>query len=150
MHVLTALLAGLLFGGGLAVAGMTSPDKVIAFLNITGDWDPSLAFVMGGALAVFAPAYWLVGKRRERPLLCPAFDLPTKTQITPQLLVGATIFGVGWGVGGFCPGTVITSLPTGTGPVLTVSIGVFVGILMTWGMQKALSEPGVPITQADF
>lgn len=144
-----ALIAGLLFGFGLAISGMTQAGKVVAFLDVTGDWDPSLAFVMGGALMVFAPTYFLTRRRREKPVLASTFDLPTKTQITPQLLIGASIFGVGWGLGGFCPGTAITALPTGDAAVLTLVVGVFVGILVTWGAQSALSHQDVPV-HADF
>ena len=150
MHVISALFAGLLFGFGLAISGMTQPGKVLSFLDFTGAWDPSLAFVMGGALCVFAPAYFIVKSKREKPLFTIAFDLPTKTKITPKLVVGAAIFGAGWGLAGFCPGTAITSLPTGSTPVLTLVVGVFLGILATWGAQSALAhEDPVPV-QADF
>jgi uncharacterized membrane protein YedE/YeeE len=150
MHVISALFAGLLFGFGLAISGMTQPGKVLSFLDFTGAWDPSLAFVMGGALRVFAPAYFIVKSKREKPLFTIAFDLPTKTKITPKLVVGAAIFGAGWGLAGFCPGTAITSLPTGSTPVLTLVVGVFLGILATWGAQSALAhEDPVPV-QADF
>jgi uncharacterized membrane protein YedE/YeeE len=149
MRIVSAFFTGLLFGLGLAISGMTQPGKVVAFLDFTGAWDPSLAFVMGGALLVFAPTFFLVRKRREKPVLEREFDLPTKTQITPRLVVGAAVFGAGWGLAGFCPGTVITSLPSGGATVLTVVAGVFLGILATWGAQSALAQQDVAV-EADF
>lgn len=149
MHLLTALLAGLGFGLGLALSGMTEPAKVIGFLDFAGHWDPSLAFVMGGALTIFAPCFFLCRRLRDKPLLPGAFDLPNKTKITPRLAVGATIFGAGWGLAGFCPGTAITSIPTLTSPVLQIVAGVFVGILMTWGAEVAFAQKDVAV-QADF
>lgn len=151
MHQVSAGVAGFFFGLGLAISGMTQPGKVVAFLDVAGGWDPSLAFVMGGALMVFGPTYYLVSRRREKPVLAPAFDMPKAREITPQLLVGATIFGVGWGLGGFCPGTAITSLPTLGAEVLALVSGVVIGILATWGAQKALAEDGSTVVpQADF
>lgn len=97
MHIVTALFAGLFFGLGLALSGMTLPAKVLGFLDFTGNWDPSLAFVMGGALMVFGPTYFLLRNRREKPVFTNKFDVPSKTEITPRLLVGAGIFGAGWG-----------------------------------------------------
>lgn len=151
MHRFSAFVAGLFFGLGLAVSGMTQPGKVVAFLDVAGGWDPSLAFVMGGALAVFGPTYFFVREKREKPVLALVFDLPTAQEITPQLLLGAGVFGVGWGLAGFCPGTAITSLPTLTGEVLALVFGILVGILVTWGAQKALAEDGSTVVpQADF
>ncbi len=143
--------AGFLFGGGLALSGMTQPGKVLGFLDFAGNWDPSLAFVMGGALAVFGPTYYLVTRHRDRPVLAEAFDLPKRRTVTPQLVIGALIFGCGWGLAGFCPGTVITSLPTGSPQVFATFFGVITGILVTWGAQKALAADGSTVrTQADF
>ena len=149
-HILSAFVAGLLFGLGLSSSGMTQPGKVMGFLDITGAWDPSLAFVMGGALCIFGPTYFFLRPRREQPILAVQFDLPTKTQITPKLGIGAAIFGIGWGLAGFCPGTALTSLPTGSPTVLTLMLGVFIGILGTWGAQSALSDTGPVAPQADF
>ena len=149
MHIFSALIAGLLFGVGLAVSGMTQPGKVIGFLDFFGDWDPSLAFVMGGALCVFGPVFFVVRKQRENPFFTPNFDVPTKTQITPQLVFGATLFGAGWGLAGFCPGTAITSIPTASVPVISLVAGVFLGILATWGAQSAMAQEDVVIA-ADF
>ena len=98
-----ALLAGLLFGIGLIMSGMADPAKVLGFLDIAGLWDPSLAFVMGGALVVSAIAFLLV-RRRNRSILGLPMNLPATTAITPRLLLGSAAFGVGWGLAGFCPG----------------------------------------------
>lgn len=101
--------AGALFGVGLAVAGMTQPAKVMNFLDVTGAWDPSLAFVMGGALAVHALLSRLV-LRRASPVFDTHFHLPARKDIDLPLLVGAALFGVGWGLGGYCPGPSLVSL----------------------------------------
>lgn len=151
MYKASAFVAGLMFGLGLAISGMTQPGKVVAFLDVSGAWDPSLAFVMGGALLIFGPTYYLVSRRREAPILALQFDMPKATQVTPQLLGGATVFGVGWGLAGFCPGTAITSLPTLGVEVFALVFGVLIGILVTWGAQKALAEDGSKVhPQADF
>lgn len=148
-QTVAAGLAGLLFGLGLTLSGMTLPAKVIGFLDFFGAWDPTLAFVMGGALMIFGPTYFWV-RRREKPLLTESFDLPTRTRVTPRLVVGATAFGVGWGLGGFCPGTALTALPTLASPVLLLVAGVLVGILVTWGAQSALTADAEQIPKADF
>jgi len=145
MYLLSALVAGFAFGLGLSVSGMTQPGKVLGFLDFTGQWDPSLAFVMGGALAIFAPCFFLVRRYRDKPILGGAFDLPTKTSITPRLAAGATIFGAGWGLAGFCPGTAITSIPTLSSPVLQLVAGVFIGILVTWGAEAAFAQKDVGV-----
>lgn len=104
MRPLFGFLAGLLFGVGLVVAGMADPAKVLNFLDVFGSWDPSLAFVMGGAALTTFIGYRLVLSRLRRPLLLPGFQLPTRQDIDRDLLLGAATFGVGWGIGGFCPG----------------------------------------------
>jgi uncharacterized protein len=122
--ILWALAAGVLFGLGLVVAGMTQPAKVIGFLNVgglanglttvaeSGKWDPSLAFVMGGALMVTLVAFWRA-PQRARPWADVRFHLPTRTDIDRPLLLGAALFGVGWGLAGYCPGPAIASVLTG-------------------------------------
>jgi uncharacterized membrane protein YedE/YeeE len=112
MPALITFPIGLLFGLGLVLSGMINPEKVIGFLDLTGNFDPSLAFVMGGALAVTIPGYHLLFKR-QAPLMAPKFDLPTKTRIDSQLVTGALIFGVGWGLAGLCPGPAISALGSG-------------------------------------
>jgi uncharacterized membrane protein YedE/YeeE len=109
---LLPLAYGVLFAIGLAVSGMAQPEKVVGFLDVLGSWDPSLAFVMLGAVGVYGFTHWrLAGWRR--PLLAARFSLPTPARIDGRLLAGAAIFGVGWGVSGFCPGPALTALGAG-------------------------------------
>ena len=106
---ITALLAGLLFGAGLSISGMTDTSKVLGFLDIFGIWDASLMFVMGAALAVTIPAFMWI-KKRDKPLLDSCFYLPGNNSIDGRLLAGSAIFGTGWGLYGYCPGPAIAAL----------------------------------------
>src|SRR6516225_1007403 len=113
MAALTALLAGLLFGLGLMVSGMADPQKVLGFLDLAGRWDPSLAFVMAGAIGVAVVAFaWT--KRRTRSLLGLPIQWPAARTITVRLVAGSTVFGIGWGLAGFCPGPAIVSIGLGS------------------------------------
>ena len=112
MFIFTSLLAGLVFGLGLIVSGMANPAKVLGFLDLGGAWDPSLAFVMAGAIAVGAVAF-AVARKRTRSFLGAAMKLPTSRDIDPRLVVGSVIFGIGWGVAGFCPGPGLVALGMG-------------------------------------
>ena len=112
MHIVTAFIVGLIFGIGLIVAGMTDPAKVQSFLDLTGDWDPSLALVMGGAVLVGLVAFRIAGTR-ERALLGDVMRLPTATRIDRRLVLGGLAFGAGWGLAGLCPGPALASLATG-------------------------------------
>lgn len=105
-------VAGLLFGMGLLLSGMTDPSKVLGFLDVAGVWDPSLAFVMGGAVLVGLVAFTLA-KRRSRSLLGAAMQLPTSRTLDRRLVLGSLVFGVGWGMAGFCPGPALVSAATG-------------------------------------
>jgi uncharacterized membrane protein YedE/YeeE len=109
IRLTTALIIGAVFGIGLAIAGMLNPSKVAGFLDVFGDWDPSLAFVMGGGVLVNAIGLRFVIKRKA-PIQCAAFSMPTSTNIDKPLLIGSVIFGVGWGLAGLCPGPVVASL----------------------------------------
>lgn len=109
VRLLVALLAGVLFGVGLGVSQMVDPAKVLGFLDLAGDWDPSLALVMGGALLVTLPMF-LPTIRRGRPIFADEFDLPRRTRLDGRLVGGAALFGIGWGLVGFCPGPAISSL----------------------------------------
>jgi len=114
--MIVALFAGALFGVGLAVSGMTNPARIVGFLDVAGEWDPTLMFVMGGALLVTIPAFRLI-LGHPRPLLADGFALPTKTALDGRLLGGAALFGIGWGLSGFCPGPAVVALVTGLLPV---------------------------------
>lgn len=117
IRLLTCLIAGTLFGLGLAVAQMTNPLKVQNFLDVAGDWDPSLAFVMGAAVLVTLVMFRVVLKRAT-PLLGDRFHLPTLLKVDRQLIMGAALFGVGWGMTGYCPGPALATLLSGNGEVL--------------------------------
>lgn len=109
MTIFITLLAGTLFGAGLLISGMMDPEKVIGFLDLFGDWDASLMFVMGSALMVTVPVFKFI-LRRQKPFFSDAFTLPLKTQLDKPLIAGAAIFGIGWGLYGYCPGPAISSL----------------------------------------
>ena len=127
------LVAGLLFGAGLALAGMTNPNKVLNFLDVTRHWDPSLALVMASAIPMSALTFWLA-KRRQRPLLEPGFVLPANRRLERPLWIGSALFGVGWGLGGYCPGPAVASLAD-------PSIGL-IGFLFALGVGLFLSGRG--------
>ncbi len=109
MRHLAVFIAGLLFSAGLTVSGMINPAKVVGFLDLFGDWDPSLAFVMAGAVAVNFIGHRLVTKR-SRPLFADKFAIPTRREIDAELIIGASLFGVGWGLVGLCPGPAVAAL----------------------------------------
>ncbi len=134
---LTALASGILFGLGLAVSHMVDPAKVLAFLDVAGDWDPSLALVLGGALAVTVIAFPQV-LRRDRPLHAAGFSTPAVRAIDRRLVAGAALFGVGWGLVGLCPGPAIASLAFGR-----LESVVFV-VAMVAGMALSNAVPGRP------
>ncbi|MDH3687348.1 MAG: YeeE/YedE family protein [Myxococcales bacterium] len=126
----TAAISGLLFGAGLTVSQMTNPAKVMAFLDVTGSWDPTLAFVMGGALLVSAIAV-RVEKRRS------ADSQPSPSaSIDARLLSGAVLFGLGWGLAGFCPGPALAALATGSGEVLLFVVSMIAGMGLFEGLQR--------------
>ena len=138
-----ALLSGTLFGLGLAVSGMVNPAKVIGFLDVAGAWDPTLALVMGGALAVTTPAFRFV-LRRDRPWFADGFALPAKKDLEPKLVLGAALFGVGWGLAGLCPGPALAALVSGREVIyafVTAMIGGFlVHDLLDAGMRPRRRE----------
>ncbi len=126
---LVALASGLLFGAGLAVSGMADPARVQAFLDLFGNWDPTLAFVMGGAIIPMALA-WIVKGRLSAPLAAPAFDLPGTTRLDRPLAVGAILFGMGWGIGGLCPGPALADLGIVPSAVLPFVGAMFAGMAL--------------------
>ena len=134
--LIAAIVAGTLFAIGLGVGGMTQPTRVLAFLDVAGSWDPSLAFVMAGAVGVYAAAFQLA-RRRQRPVLSDAFAIPARRDIDVRLLIGAALFGVGWGLAGYCPGPGIVSLVTGRADVVVFVTAMFAGMgiaeaIATW------------------
>ena len=146
-RMIVALFAGALFGLGLAVSGMTNPAKVIGFLDVAGEWDPTLAFVMGGALLVTIPTFRLI-LGRPRPILADGFALPTKSALDGRLLGGAALFGVGWGLSGFCPGPAVAALVTGLAPVFAFVAAMMVGmVLYTWVFERPV-RGGVEVESA--
>ena len=134
-HRLSEFLIGLLFGMGLIVAGMTDPSKVIGFLDLAGAWDPSLAFVMGGAILVGLGAF-AVAKKRTTSFLGGAMQLPTNSQIDKRLGVGSLLFGAGWGLAGFCPGPALVSLGTGNTKAFAFVLAMLAGMALFELMQS--------------
>ncbi|PWR19647.1 DUF6691 family protein [Zavarzinia compransoris] len=128
-RILTALAAGLVFGLGLALAGMTDPARVLGFLDLAGAWDPSLAFVMGAGVIVTFIGYRLVFAR-GRPLLAASFQVPTRRDIDLNLVGGAALFGIGWGLAGYCPGPALSSLVGGDLRVLYLVLAMVAGMLV--------------------
>lgn len=132
MKLVLLYLSGLIFGVGISISGMANPAKVINFFDVAGAWDPSLAFVMGGALVTTFIGYRFVLRRKE-PLFGGKFVLPTKRDLDLPLIGGSAVFGVGWGIAGFCPGGAIPALGTGDGSVILFVAASIAGILLaTW------------------
>ena len=121
------LVSGALFGAGLTLSGMTDPARVRGFLDVFGSWDPTLAFVMGGAVLVMAVA-WRIRATMAKPLFGEKFSLPDRGDLDPQLLVGSALFGIGWGIAGLCPGPAIASLALSPVAVLPFVAAMFAGM----------------------
>ncbi|SHE78615.1 hypothetical protein SAMN02745148_01151 [Modicisalibacter ilicicola DSM 19980] len=126
MRALMGYIAGLLFGLGLAIGGMTDPARVLAFLDIFGAWDPTLIFVLGGAVATTFVGYRLV-LRREQPLVAQGFHLPTRRDLDGRLIGGAALFGIGWGLSGYCPGPAFASIAGITAPLVAMLVAMIGG-----------------------
>ncbi|ALO35252.1 hypothetical protein CMT41_11370 [Colwellia sp. MT41] len=131
MKLIIALISGVLFGAGLTIAQMVNPEKVLNFLDITGQWDASLALVMASALTIFGSGYFLLVRTKDKPLLDKEFIVSNNNKIDKPLIVGATIFGLGWGLIGICPGPALATLLTGN----IKFFGFFIAMLI--GMQVA-------------
>lgn len=138
---IVALVSGTMFGLGLAISEMTNPEKVLGFLDIFGRWDPSVAFVMGGAVAVTALTFRYV-KALPKPLFAARFEVPTSTAIDRPLLVGAVLFGIGWGTAGFCPGPAIASITMGSSEPPIFLLALLVGNYLAGRWQTAGSTVG--------
>jgi uncharacterized protein len=128
-RLLAALGSGLLFGAGLALSGMMDPEKVLGFLDFAGAWDPSLAFVLGGAVGVSALGYAFKA-RMERPALAPRFEVPTNRSLDARLLGGSALFGIGWALAGFCPGPALAGLTLGLPQVALFVAAMLGGMLL--------------------
>ena len=137
---LVSFASGVLFSIGLSVGGMTRPQKVVAFLDFTGAWDPSLALVMGGALAVYIPAYLLIRRRRARPIVEGRFAIPGQRPVDAKLVGGAALFGVGWAIAGFCPGPAIVSLAGVAPAALIFAPAMLVGAVLTRRVMQRSSD----------
>jgi uncharacterized membrane protein YedE/YeeE len=141
MRIVIIYLIGLIFGVGISVSGMANPAKVLNFFDVAGSWDPSLAFVMGGALIVTFVGYRFV-LRRPAPMLAQKFQLPTRRDLDLPLLGGSALFGVGWGIAGFCPGGALPALGTGRSEVVIFVAALVAGIVGARLVQSALARRG--------
>lgn len=126
-RILAALGLGLIFGIGLSLSGMLDPARVRGFLDVTGAWDPSLMFVLGGAVAVSAIGYQ-IARRLAKPALAPDFEIPRNRRIDRRLIAGSALFGIGWGLSGFCPGPAVAALSTGALPVAVFVATMLIGM----------------------
>jgi len=142
VKVLAALFSGILFGVGLAVSQMTNPAKVQAFLDVAGAWDPSLAFVMGAALVVSSITV-AIARRRPQSLLGEPLQIPEIAALDLRLIAGAALFGVGWGLGGFCPGPALAGLATGVPEVWVFTASMLVGVLLYRWVYRVVSIRGL-------
>lgn len=142
LKALSAFAIGLVFGTGILIAGMANPAKVLNFFDLAGTWDPSLAFVMGGALVVTAIGYRLVFQM-PHPVLAGQFSLPNRSDLDRKLLAGSAVFGIGWGLSGFCPGGLIPALGLGQFAPTVTAAGIMAGMLAVkaWTALGASRDP---------
>ena len=136
MRIITSLIAGLVFGIGLIISGMTNPAKVLGFLDLAGLWDPSLALVMGGAIAVGVVAFQ-IARKRSKSLLGDPMRLPSATQVDRRLLLGGLAFGAGWGLAGFCPGPALASLASGDAKPAIFTVAMLAGMVIYELVERA-------------
>jgi uncharacterized membrane protein YedE/YeeE len=125
-----AALAGAVFGAGLVISGMTHPARIVRFLDLRDGWDPSLAFVMAAAVAVYATGYRWIRRRMAGPWLDARFHLPARTDIDLHLIAGAAIFGIGWGLGGLCPGPGIVAAASGSTSAIAFVVAMITGMYL--------------------
>ncbi|GAA5079609.1 YeeE/YedE thiosulfate transporter family protein [Roseibacterium beibuensis] len=143
LRILSIYLIGLVFGIGIVISGMANPAKVLNFFDFFGIWDPSLIFVMGGAVTVAFVGYRLV-LPRPRPLFEGRFQLPTATRLDAKLIGGSALFGIGWGIAGFCPGGALPALGTGRIEVILFTAALLAGIFAARGIQARLRTRTTP------
>lgn len=148
LDALSSFIVGLIFGIGLIFAGMTDPSKVIGFLDISGLWDPSLAFVMAGAILVGLIAFRFA-RNRTMNFLGGTIRLPTKNDIDKRLIVGSLLFGAGWGMAGFCPGPALVSLATGSSKAIIFVLSMIAGMALFEGMERVLRARDAAIEPID-
>jgi uncharacterized membrane protein YedE/YeeE len=138
--MVAAFVAGAVFAVGLVLAGMTQPAKVIAFLDIGGAWDPTLAFVMAGAIASHVAGLWLTS-RRTMPLFASDFAAPTREDLNLRLVLGAAVFGIGWGLVGYCPGPALVSLGSGADTAIVFVVATTAGMLLQHAANRTAVSP---------
>lgn len=148
MRLFVTYLIGLIFGIGISISGMANPAKVLNFFDVGGSWDPSLGFVMGGALAATFIGYRLVF-RRPAPVLATDFQVPTASKIDARLIVGSMIFGIGWGIAGFCPGGALPAIGTGRFEVAIFIAASAVGILAARLGPRLFANAGLGLPRRD-
>ncbi len=146
-NVVLSFIIGLVFALGLGLAGMTVPQKIVGFLDFGGHWDPTLMFVMGGATMVYGVAFRLI-RRRERPLFADVLAVPTRRDIDARLIAGAAIFGVGWGLGGFCPGPGLVGSVGLSSQALLFIGGMTGGVVLYRVWDRAVNRVGARATSA--
>jgi uncharacterized membrane protein YedE/YeeE len=127
---IAAFICGILFSIGLGISGMTQPQKVIGFLDVLGEWDPSLVFVMGGAVISYLLLQLLIQRRFSKPMLGETFQIPSRKDLDRSLIFGALLFGMGWGLGGYCPGPAITTLGSGSLNAVLFMVAMAMGMLL--------------------
>lgn len=137
MRYLVAGLIGAIFGLGIITSGMANPAKVLNFFDLAGSFDPSLAFVMAGALTIAVPGYALIFRKMRKPVFTPTFNVPTNRKIDRKLVIGSSIFGIGWGIGGFCPGASLPALGLGHLTSFVFVLALIAGIMLAQLIQKA-------------
>jgi uncharacterized protein len=149
MWIIAPLLCGLIFGTGLLVSGMVQPTKVLGFLDIFGAWDPSLAVVMAAALAVAAPGFRLA-RQQARPVLAAQYFWPGKSEVDPPLVLGAGLFGIGWGLVGLCPGPALESLATLSPGVIAFVVAMAGGMILhdKWQASRPAVRHDEPVVRA--
>lgn len=143
MRTALSLLSGVVFGAGLAVSGMLDPVRVRGFLDLFGAWDPTLAFVMGGAMIPMAIA-WIIQRRMAAPVADAGFHLPDTDPITPRLIGGSALFGIGWALGGLCPGPALAAFAINPAAAAVFTAAMAVGFVVVW----AIDRPSAPRSTA--